>query len=128
MILGINGGDGAAPHAIGVHTVLGAFVSGILIGESPILTRHIDQQLRGLIMAFFMPVFFGAAGLSADLTILSSTTLLHMTLGLIAIASVGKFAGAFIGGEIGGLSKAESLAIACGMNARGSTEGILPRL
>jgi nucleotide-binding universal stress UspA family protein len=112
-------------HAIGVHTVLGAFVSGILIGESPILTRHIDQQLRGLIMAFFMPVFFGAAGLSADLTILTSTTLLLMTLGLIAIASIGKFAGAFIGGEIGGLSKAESLAIACGMNARGSTEVIV---
>src|SRR5258705_11668025 len=76
-------------------------------------------------MAFFMPVFFGAAGLSADLTILTSTALLLMTLGLIAIASVGKFAGAFIGGEIGGLSRAEALAIACGMNARGSTEVIV---
>ena len=45
---------------IGVNTVLGAFVAGILIGESPILTRHIDEQLRGLIVALFMPVFFGA--------------------------------------------------------------------
>ncbi|HEX4554141.1 MAG TPA: cation:proton antiporter [Xanthobacteraceae bacterium] len=125
MILGVMGLMALTTHAIGVHTVLGAFVSGILIGESPILTRHIDQQLRGLIMAFFMPVFFGAAGLSADLTVLTSTTLLLMTLGLIAIASIGKFAGAFIGGEIGGLSKAESLAIACGMNARGSTEVIV---
>src|SRR5712675_2346765 len=124
-ILVIMGAMALTTHAIGVHTVLGAFVSGILIGESPILTRHIDQQLRGLIMAFFMPVFFGAAGLSADLTILTSATLLLMTLGLIAIASVGKFAGAFIGGEIGGLSKAEALAIACGMNARGSTEVIV---
>ena len=55
---------------IGVHTVLGAFVAGILVGQSPILTRHIDEQLRGLITALFMPVFFGLAGLSADLTIL----------------------------------------------------------
>jgi Kef-type K+ transport system membrane component KefB/nucleotide-binding universal stress UspA family protein len=125
MILGVMGLMALTTHAIGVHTVLGAFVSGILIGESPILTRHIDEQLRGLIMAFFMPVFFGAAGLSADLTVLTSTTLLLMTLGLIAIASIGKFTGAFIGGEIGGLSKAESLAIACGMNARGSTEVIV---
>src|SRR5262249_35093722 len=31
---------------IGVNTVLGAFVAGILIGESPILTRHIDEELR----------------------------------------------------------------------------------
>ena len=43
---------------LGVNTVLGAFVAGILIGESPILTRHIDEQLRGLIVALFMPVFF----------------------------------------------------------------------
>jgi Kef-type K+ transport system membrane component KefB len=36
-------------HIIGVHSVLGAFVAGVLVGESPILTRHIDEQLRGLI-------------------------------------------------------------------------------
>ena len=48
-----------------------------------------------------------------------------MALGLIAIASFGKFAGAFIGGEIGGLTRREALALACGMNARGSTEVIV---
>jgi K+:H+ antiporter len=110
---------------IGVHTVLGAFVAGILIGESPILTRHIDEQLRGLIIAFFMPVFFGTAGLSADLTILKDPSLLALTAGLIAIASVGKFGGAFLGGKLAGLTRRESLALGCGMNARGSTEVIV---
>ena len=112
-------------HAIGVHTVLGAFVAGILVGESPILSRHIDEQLRGLIVALFMPVFFGLAGLSADLSILKNLDLLLLTLGLILIASIGKFAGAFTGGWLGGLSRAESFALACGMNARGSTEVIV---
>ncbi|HEX9146850.1 MAG TPA: cation:proton antiporter, partial [Candidatus Binatia bacterium] len=110
---------------IGVHTVLGAFVAGILIGESPILTRHIDEQLRGMIIAFFMPVFFATAGLSADLTILKDPTLLLFTVGLIAIASVGKFGGAFAGGKLAGLSFRESLALGTGMNARGSTEVIV---
>ena len=110
---------------IGVHTVLGAFVAGILIGESPILTRHIDEQLRGLIIAFFMPVFFGTAGLSADLTILKDPSLLFLTLGLIAIASIGKFGGAFVGGKLAGLTFRESLALGTGMNARGSTEVIV---
>ena len=112
-------------HLIGVHSVLGAFVAGILIGESPILTRHIDEQLRGLITAFFAPVFFGIAGLSADLTILADPTILAMTGGLILIASLGKFGGAFIGAEIGGLTRREGFALACGMNARGSTEVIV---
>ncbi len=110
---------------IGVHTVLGAFVAGILIGESPILTRHIDEQLRGLVIAFFMPVFFGTAGLSADLTILKDPSLLFLTLGLIAIASIGKFGGAFAGGKLAGLTFRESFALGTGMNARGSTEVIV---
>jgi len=110
---------------IGVHTVLGAFVAGILVGESPILTRHIDEQLRGLIIAFFMPVFFGIAGLSADLTILKDPTVLLLTVGLVVIASLGKFGGAFAGGKLGGLTLRESFALGTGMNARGSTEVII---
>src|SRR5262249_19976490 len=37
----------------------------------------------------------------------------------------GKFAGAFIGGKFGGLTRREAFALACGMNARGSTEVIV---
>ncbi|HWJ99201.1 MAG TPA: cation:proton antiporter [Xanthobacteraceae bacterium] len=111
--------------AIGVHTVLGAFVAGILVGESPILTKKIDEQLRGMITGFFAPVFFGLAGLSADLTVINTWQLAYLTAGLILIASIGKFTGAFIGGKIGGLTGKESFALASGMNARGSTEVIV---
>jgi Kef-type K+ transport system membrane component KefB/nucleotide-binding universal stress UspA family protein len=124
-ILIIMGGMATITHFIGVHTVLGAFVAGILIGESPILTKHIDEQLRGIITAFFAPVFFGIAGLSADLTILKDPHMALLTVGLIIIASVGKFSGAFIGAELGGLTRREGFALACGMNARGSTEVII---
>ena len=124
-ILAIMAAMALTTHLIGVHTVLGAFVAGILIGESPILSRHIDEQLRGLITAFFAPVFFGAAGLSADLTILADPTIALFTAGLIVIASLGKFGGAFVGAEIGGLTRREGFALACGMNARGSTEVII---
>jgi Kef-type K+ transport system membrane component KefB/nucleotide-binding universal stress UspA family protein len=110
---------------IGVNMVLGAFVAGVLVGESPILTRHIDEQLRGLIAALFMPVFFGLSGLSADLTVLKDPDLALLAAGLLLIACVGKFLGAFMGGKLGGLSRRESLALASAMNARGSTEVIV---
>jgi Kef-type K+ transport system membrane component KefB/nucleotide-binding universal stress UspA family protein len=112
-------------YLIGVQTALGAFVAGILVGESPILTKHIDEQLRGLIAALFMPVFFGLSGLSADLTILKDPTLLTLAIGLVVIASIGKFSGAFVGGKLGGLTGRESMALASAMNARGSTEVIV---
>ena len=110
---------------IGVHTVLGAFVAGILVGESPILTEEIDKQLRGIVAGLFMPVFFGLAGLTADLTVLKDSELALLTLGLILIASIGKATGAFAGGYFGGLTFRESTALAMGMNARGSTEVIV---
>jgi Kef-type K+ transport system membrane component KefB/nucleotide-binding universal stress UspA family protein len=112
-------------QAIGVHTVLGAFVAGILVGQSPILTRHIDEQLRGLIVGLFMPVFFGVAGLQANLAVLADPTIFALSLLLILIASVGKFSGAFLGGRFGGLSWRECLALGWGMNARGSTEVVV---
>ena len=124
-ILCIMGIMALITHMIGVHTVLGAFVAGILVGESPILTRHIDEQLRGLITAFFAPVFFGIAGLTADLTIMADPKIALFTVGLVLVASIGKFGGAFLGAELGGLTRREGLALACGMNARGSTEVII---
>jgi Kef-type K+ transport system membrane component KefB/nucleotide-binding universal stress UspA family protein len=124
-ILIIMGTMALTTHLIGVRTVLGAFVAGILVGESPILTRHIDEQLRGLVVALFMPIFFSLAGLHTDLTHLRDPALLFLTIGLILIASVGKFAGALVGGAFAGLSARESIALGCGMNARGSTEVII---
>jgi Kef-type K+ transport system membrane component KefB/nucleotide-binding universal stress UspA family protein len=124
-ILVVMGLMALTTHLIGIHAVLGAFVAGILVGESPILTRHIEEQLRGLVVGLFMPVFFSLAGLNADLSILADPRLLALTCGLIAVASAGKFGGAFLGGALGGLSQRESMALACGMNARGSTEVIV---
>lgn len=110
---------------IGVHTALGAFVAGIMVGQSPILTEHIENELRGFIFAFFAPVFFAVAGLGMDLRTLMDPTLLLFTVAVIAVASVGKFVGALAGGRLGGLTTLESLALATGLNARGSTEVII---
>src|SRR5262245_11107305 len=110
---------------IGVHTALGAFIAGLLIGQSPILTEHIEGELRGFIIAFFSPVFFAVAGLGMDLRTLMDPTLLFFTLAVIVVATVGKFGGALAGGRLGGLSTRESLALATGLNARGSTEVIV---
>jgi len=69
-ILVIMGTMALTTHFIGVHTVLGAFVAGVLIGESPILSSTSTSSCAASSSLFFMPVFFGIAGLSTDLTVL----------------------------------------------------------
>jgi Kef-type K+ transport system membrane component KefB/nucleotide-binding universal stress UspA family protein len=124
-IVVIMGGMAMITQLIGVNTVLGAFVAGILVGQSPIRTKEIDEQIRGLTTALFMPVFFGLSGLKADLTIFRHPDLLVLTAALIVIASLGKAVGAFAGARLGGLGSRHALALAAGMNARGSTEVIV---
>src|SRR5258707_2924847 len=113
-------------HAIGVHTVLGAFVAGILIGQSPILTRHIDEQLRGLIIALFMPLFFGLAGLNANLAIVKNPSLLFLSFVFIVVASLGKFSGAFLGGALGGGAQRGTPGRGGGRKVPGSARGKAP--
>src|SRR5260370_147471 len=124
-ILVVMLGMALTTELIGVHTALGAFVAGILIGQSPILTEHIERELRGFIMAFFSPVFFAVAGLGMDLRTLMDPTLLMFTGAVILVASLGKFSGALVGGRLGGLTVRESLAMAIGLNARDTTEVVI---
>ena len=128
VILLVMGLFALVTDALGVNTVLGAFVAGMLIGRSPILTRHIDEQLRGLTVALFMPVFFGWAGIEVDLSVLRQPALIGWLAAFIIAASIGKFSGSYIGGRLGLLTNRESLALGYGMNARGSTEVILATL
>ncbi len=125
MILVITLLSALLTDLIGVHTVLGAFVVGILVGQSPILTKHIEEQLRGLIVAFFAPIFFALAGREIDITVLNSGEQLAVAGGFILIASIGKMSGAYVGGRLGRLGHRGSTALAIGMNARGSTEVIV---
>ena len=108
LILIIMGAMALITDALGVQSVLGAFVAGLLVGKSPILTKHINIQLRGMVTSFFAPIFFALAGLTSDLTVLKSPALAALTFGLVLIASLGKFAGAFLGGAIGRLSRRKS--------------------
>ncbi len=124
-IIGLMGVLALITAGLGIQTVLGAFIAGLLIGQSPILTRQIDEQLRGLTTALFMPVFFGLTGLHTDLRVLLDPLTALLAVGLILVASLGKFGGAFLGAELSGLNRREALAMAFGMNARGSTEVIV---
>jgi K+:H+ antiporter len=125
LILLLMCGMALLTAGIGVHTSLGAFVAGILVGQSPLLSRRLEEQLRGPIVALFAPVFFTLAGRQIDLRILGDTRLLALAAAFVGVACAGKLLGGFIGGRAGGLRTREAAALAVGMNARGSTEVVV---
>lgn len=114
----------AATHAMGLEAILGTFVCGVLIGSSRVRLDGI-APLNTVVMAVLAPIFFASAGLRMDLTALLSVPLLLAALAVLTLAILGKFAGAFLGGAISGLSRRESVALGAGMNARGVIEVII---
>jgi len=108
---------GALTESIGIHAVFGAFVAGLVVGRSPRLRKTTIEQIDGLLMAVFAPIFFAYAGLKVDL---AHGFELGTTLVVIAVACASKLVGAGGGAYWGGLGLWESLAIGSGMNARGA--------
>jgi Kef-type K+ transport system membrane component KefB/nucleotide-binding universal stress UspA family protein len=118
---------GAITQALNLEAVLGAFIMGILFGTMPRLPESVRHKLESVSLAIFTPIFFGVAGLKVNLLQLtSSPTLIGFALLVIAVATVGKFTGTYIGARvIGGREHWTSLAFGAGLNARGAMEIII---
>jgi Kef-type K+ transport system membrane component KefB/nucleotide-binding universal stress UspA family protein len=115
----------ALTHGLGLEAALGAFIVGILVGESRRFNREAGHILEVITSGFLAPIFFAAAGLKVDLrTLFVPETLLYGSI-VLAIACIGKFVGAYVGSRLGGLSHWEGLAMGSGMNARGAMEIIV---
>lgn len=120
LVLVVGIAMAAASLALGLEAVLGAFLAGV------ILRTHVDGELsRALHLAtlgFFAPVFFATAGLQVDLASLAAPGALPVAGIVLIVAVVGKFLGVALGAAFTNLSRAETLCLAVGLNARGAME------
>lgn len=116
---------GSITQYIGVEAVFGAFVAGIVMGRSRLRNRDAEEVLRAVTVGVFAPIFFATAGLRVDLTSLTEPTVLLWAGIVLFMASASKFVGTFLGAKLGRLPNREGLALAIGLNARGSLEIII---
>lgn len=118
-------GAATLTHALGIEAALGAFVFGILAGQSRRFSQEAGHTLEMITAGFLAPIFFASAGLKVDLIQLLVPQTLIIGLLVLAVACVGKFVGVYAGARAGGLSHWEGLAMGSGMNARGAMEIIV---
>lgn len=115
----------AVTQAIGVHAVFGAFVAGVVLRQVPRLRPETVERMENSALSAFSPIFFAFVGLRADLWRIPGPGLAFLFLG---VATIGKLAGCFAGGLLGGLGRWESLALGVAMNARGAMELVVATL
>jgi Kef-type K+ transport system membrane component KefB len=115
----------AGSHAMGMEPILGTLLCGMLIGSSRWVDLDRLAPLRTLVLAVLAPIYFATAGLRMDLTALAEPAVLGAAAAVLAVAILGKFAGAYLGARAGRLSHWEGLALGAGLNARGDIEVIV---
>ena len=108
-------GLAALSAQIGLAAIIGAFLAGMVVGESS--ERHALEAEVAPIAAFFTPFFFGYIGAQVDLGSLADLPVLGLVLGITAVAVLTKFVGAFVGALRHG--RAEATLIGWGMVPRG---------
>ena len=89
------------------------------------LDRQRLAPLRTFVMTVLAPLFFATAGLRMDLTGLARPLVLASALAVLAVAVVGKFAGAYVGARAARLGHWPGLALGAGLNARGVVEVVV---
>ncbi len=123
IVLGLVGGT--ITQAIGIHAVLGGFIIGVSIGDSPRLRERTRTTIHDFVTNIFAPVFFASLGLKVDFLHAFD---LRLCVLVFAIATVAKVLGCTVGARLGGLRWGEAAAVGFGLNARGAMEIILASL
>ena len=108
-------GLAALAAVIGLAAIIGAFLAGMVVGESA--EKHALEEEVAPVAAFFTPFFFGSIGAQVDLAGLANGPALLLLVAVTLVAIITKFAGAFLGAIR--LGRDRALLIGWGMIPRG---------
>ena len=109
-------------YTLGVFAIFGAFLVGVILYDEAKLVRAWHEQFGQFVTVFFMPIFFTYTGLRTSIGTLASPAAWRWCAVTIALATVGKFAGAYLAAARSDLSRTQTTILAFMMNTRGLME------
>lgn len=118
-------GFAAVTQAIGIEAVFGAFVAGVIVSRSRYFRPEVEHTVHAVTHGIFAPIFFATAGMYVDLGELADGQVALWAVIVLAVASVGKLVGSYVGARLGPLGHREAIAVGVGLNARGALEIII---
>jgi Kef-type K+ transport system membrane component KefB len=105
-----------AEYAGGVAAITGAYIAGVLLGQTP-FKQQIDAGLHPLTYSIFVPLFFVGIGLKANGRELGNRALFTVVLAVVAIAA--KMLGSGVFARLSGFTTTEAVRVGAGMISRG---------
>lgn len=114
---------------IGVHSIFGAFLAGMLVPHRPgTALTTVQTRLDSVNRRLLLPMFFVSVGMTVDLTqVTGHAGLLFAGVVAVVTAVAGKLAGTAVTARTAGLPWRTSLGLGVLLNARGVTEIVVLR-
>ncbi|HEY9793333.1 MAG TPA: cation:proton antiporter [Candidatus Obscuribacterales bacterium] len=115
----------AVTEALGLHALLGAFIFGVVLGESPRFSEKLRGSVIGLTTGLFGPIFFVLAGMRVDILRIATPDAALAVVTIFVVATAVKLAASFIGARVGRLPWKQAALIGCGVNLKGGTDVVV---
>jgi len=115
----------AVTELIGIHALFGAFLFGAVLPKDGGLAHTLAGKLESTAVLLLLPLFFAYSGLRTQLGLVNGAEQWLVTLGIIALATLGKFGGSALPARLTGLNWREASMLGVLMNTRGLMELIV---
>lgn len=110
---------------LGVHALFGAFMAGLVMPNNARLLTDLVERIESLSLALLLPLFFALTGLRTRVDLLTGSSALGYGLAIVAVAVIGKLAGATVGAKMIGVNWKDSIGLGVLMNTRGLVELVI---
>jgi Kef-type K+ transport system membrane component KefB len=114
--------------AIGLYSVFGGFVTGLIVPRNKELVDHITARIKDFTVILLLPLFFAFSGLNANMLVLGKMSFFVPMLIAVVLAFAGKYLSTLFSMKSMGYNWKESSAIGGLINARGLMELIIANL
>ncbi|KAI9357192.1 Sodium/hydrogen exchanger family-domain-containing protein [Pilaira anomala] len=115
-------------NIIGVHSIFGGFLAGVIIPHEHDLSIKITEKLEDMINIIFLPLYFTLSGLKTQIGLLDSGLVWGYVILVIFLACFGKIVGCTVAAKLSGMTTRESFAVGFLMNCKGLVELIVLNL
>ncbi len=116
---------GFCTDTIGIHSIFGAFLLGLVIPKDGPFAGLLVEKLEDFVSILLLPLYFAISGLKTNVGSIHGATAGGLLVLVITVAFLGKITGTFLAAEATNLTLNKSLTLGVLMNTKGLVELIV---
>lgn len=116
---------GFCTDAIGIHSIFGAFLFGLVIPKEGPFASALVEKLEDFVSILLLPLYFASSGLKTNIGSIHGAQAFGLLVLVVSVACCGKILGTFAAAKVCKVGTRKSLTLGILMNTKGLVELIV---